>query len=362
MPDAHLGKGATVGSVIASKKAIIPAAVGVDIGCGMSAVKTTLTAKDLPESLRDIRLGIESIVPVGFSDFKDNPTILDLNSSEFSTYFASKVYEMEIKHPELVKHCKNGLLQKFVEQTGTLGGGNHFIELCLDEEDNVWIMLHSGSRGGGNIIGRTFIEMAKREMERHYIQLPDGDLSFLTEGSDLFDDYCTAVSLAQQFAKISREAMMQRIIGYLQVSKNLPNFILADKIIDCHHNYISVESHYGENVFVTRKGAIRARKNDVGIIPGSMGTKSYIVQGKGNADSFHSCSHGAGRVMSRTAAKKAVSMKEHLDALQGVECSHQESFIDETPAAYKNIEAVIASQTDLIEVLHTLKQVLCIKG
>lgn len=358
MPDVHLGKGATVGSVIATKGAIIPAAVGVDIGCGMIAQQTSLKATDLPHSLTSMRDAIERAVPHGFvsisgRSFKGNwevpPNVILTEWSGMNTRYDAMV----LKHPG-IKH------EKPHTQLGSLGGGNHFIEICLDQDDTVWVMIHSGSRGAGNKIGTYFIEKAKREMERMFIHLPDKDLSYISEGSTVFDDYIEAVSWAQDYALKNRELMMRSV---LQVLHNmLPPFNLGEKATACHHNYISKEHHFGENVFVTRKGAVRAREGDMGIIPGSMGAKSFIVRGKGDKESFCSCSHGAGRVMSRGKAKELISLDDHAKATAGVECRKDEGVLDESPAAYKDIDAVMASQSDLVEIVHTLKQILCVKG
>ncbi len=359
MPDVHVGKGATIGSVIPTTGAIIPAAVGVDIGCGMMAMKTSLTADQLPDSLAAMRSAIESMVPHGRSinrQRRDSGSWSNLPADvEQAWLVLDKGFDqLTEKHPFL-KKTNN------IKHLGTLGTGNHFIEICLDEQNAVWVMLHSGSRGVGNRIGTHFIEVAKKDMERYFIQLPDRDLAYLPEGSDNFTDYTIAVEWAQNFARVNREVMMARVLIALQ--SELQIAFKADlKAVNCHHNYISREHHYGENVWVTRKGAVRARKGDMGIIPGSMGAKSFIVRGLGNEDSFCSCSHGAGRVMSRTQAKKEVSLQEHVKATKGVECRKDASVIDETPAAYKPIEKVMAAQADLVEIVHTLKQVVCVKG
>lgn len=360
MPDVHLGKGATIGSVVPTLGAVIPAAVGVDIGCGMMAVKTSMSANDLPDNLATIRSSIEAAIPHGRSAnarrgrdkgaWKNIPTDVENAWKHLSTEF-SILCE---KHPVL-KNTNN------VAHLGTLGTGNHFIEICLDEFNQVWFMLHSGSRGVGNRIGTHFIETAKKDMQRWHINLPDRDLAYLAEGSDNFNHYVEAVEWAQNFAKINREVMMQRVIQ--AVKSNLKvDFSANVAAVNCHHNYISREHHFGKNVIVTRKGAVRAREGEMGIIPGSMGAKSFIVRGLGNQDSFCSCSHGAGRVMSRTKAKKLVSMEEHLQATEGVECRKDKDVIDETPSAYKDIDKVMAAQSDLVEVVHTLKQVVCVKG
>lgn len=354
MPDVHCGIGATVGSVIPTKGAIIPAAVGVDIGCGMNAIRLSIKADQLPDNLRGLRSAIERDVPVGFNmhkyDAVPDSTVRALSGG------LSKIWE---KHPKLKKKQKKPY-QTWVRQLATLGGGNHFIELCLDENDDVWVMLHSGSRGVGNAIGRHFIELARRDMEKVQMNLPDRDLAYFNEGTDHFHDYIEAVEWAQDYAMTNRREMMRLILKVLK--KRLPDFKVTKEAINCHHNYVSEEFHFGESVFVTRKGAIRAGEGELGIIPGSMGAKSFIVRGKGNPNSFHSCSHGAGRVMSRTKAKRLFS-KEDLEAqTTGVECRKDKSVIDEIPAAYKDIDQVMANQTDLVDVVHTLKQVICIKG
>lgn len=358
MPDVHWGMGATVGSVIATKSAIIPAAVGVDIGCGMMAVETDLKASDLPESLAAIRTGIERAVPHGFVTtpgraIKGGWEVAP-NSAITRYRSLGERYEKIIsKHPKL--NHKSPL-----SQMGSLGGGNHFIEICLDERDVVWVMLHSGSRGPGNLIGTYFIEKAKEDMRKHFINLPDQDLSYLCEGTELFDDYCEALDWAQEYAMENRKQMMEAVLNVLR--GHLRPFKLGKQAVNCHHNYVAKENHFGENVLVTRKGAVRARLNDLGIIPGSMGAKSFIVRGKGNQDSFCSCSHGAGRMMSRNQAKKTFSVEDHIKATAGIECRKDESVIDETPGAYKDIDAVMAAQAALIEIVHTLRQVVCVKG
>jgi len=359
MPDVHLGMGATVGSVIATKSALIPAAVGVDIGCGMIATRLSLTASDLPDNLEKIFNDIERAVPHGFTTiegrsvkgaFTSNvPNSIVTRWRNLDKGFA----DIQAKHPKIVH-------DKPHQQLGTLGGGNHFIELCLDEEDRVWVMLHSGSRGVGNAIGRYFIELAKKDMKIHHINLPDMDLSYLSEGTQYFDDYIEALTWAQEYAAENRLAMMDSVL--LVLRNNLKPFTTSKDAINCHHNYAAKESHYGENVWVTRKGAVRARVGDYGIIPGSMGAKSFIVKGKGNCESFCSHSHGAGRMMSRTEAKKIFTVSDHELATAGVMCRKDVDVIDETPGAYKDIDAVMAAQSDLVEVVHTLKQVLCIKG
>jgi tRNA-splicing ligase RtcB (3'-phosphate/5'-hydroxy nucleic acid ligase) len=356
MPDVHFGRGATVGSVIPTKGAIIPAAVGVDIGCGMMAVETTLTADQLPDSLSRLRSEIERKIPVGNGGGGEHRNIPDSVASRFrSSDLDERIARIRERHPKLPTH-------KMGAQLGTLGGGNHFIEVCLDERNHVWVMLHSGSRGTGNQIGTYFIEEARKALEKRVLgyHVPDRDLAFFVEGEPIFADYVEAVSWAQDYARMNREAMMDRT---LQAMRDvLPKFKLGRQAVNCHHNYVEKEHHFGADVWVTRKGAVRAGEGELGIIPGSMGARSFIVRGKGNADSFCSCSHGAGRTMSRAEAKRRFTLKDHREAVKGVECRTDEGVIDETPMAYKDIDAVIAAQSDLIEVVHTLKQVVCVKG
>jgi tRNA-splicing ligase RtcB len=360
MPDVHAGIGATVGSVIACKRAVIPAEVGVDIGCGMMAVKTSLRADQLPDDLRALRLAIEAAVPHGRTDQGRSN-----DRGAYGTPPARTVTAWDELAPGyaqiLSKHASAGNAQH-VNQLGTLGTGNHFIELCLDEAGAVWVMLHSGSRGIGNRIGSYFIERAKAEMRRWFVNLPDEDLAYLPQGSDLFDDYVHAVEWAQQYARTNRELMMAATIDALRATGLLPEFTAHLEAVNCHHNYVSFEHHYGANVIVTRKGAVRARQGELGIIPGSMGAKSFIVRGKGNPESFTSCSHGAGRSMSRTKAKKMFTLDDHAAATAGVECRKDADVIDETPAAYKSIDDVMAAQSDLVDVVYTLKQIVCVKG
>lgn len=359
MPDVHWGMGATIGSVIATKRAVIPAAVGVDIGCGMMAVKTNLKASDLPDNLFEIRSEIERVVPHGrTNNGQKGDRGAWFNVPRYIGFVwetIEKDYQKIVdKHPKAKGYNTAGHL-------GTLGSGNHFVEMCLDESQNVWIMLHSGSRGLGNKIGMYFIEKAKEEMRRFFINLPDEDLAYLVEGTPLYDDYVEAVEFAQRFASLNRSTMMENIITSLR-NKFFPQIETGEMAVNCHHNYISIENHFGENVIVTRKGAVRARTTDLGIIPGSMGAKSFIVKGKGNPDSFCSCSHGAGRTMSRGEANKKISLDDHIKATAGVECRKDKEVLDESPAAYKDIDAVMDAQSDLVEILHTLKQVLCVKG
>ena len=356
MPDVHLGKGATVGSVIPTRGAIIPAAVGVDIGCGMAAVRTTLRAKDLPDSLAQLRNSIERSVPVGNGKGGDHRKLPDSIETRIAqSGLVERLDAIKARHRKI-------RTDKLDKQIGTLGGGNHFIEICLDEEDAVWAMLHSGSRGTGNLIGSYFIERAREQLAHRVLgfHVPDRDLAFFMEGEPLFDDYVEAVSWAQDYARANREAMMARVLH--EMHHRLPKFQLEKTAVNCHHNYVQREEHFGQSLLVTRKGAVSAREGELGIIPGSMGAKSFIVRGKGNPDSFCSCSHGAGRKMSRTAARQRITLKEHREATAHVECRKDEGVIDESPAAYKDIDAVMAAQSDLVEVVHTLRQVVCIKG
>ncbi len=360
MPDVHWGMGATVGSVIPTKKAIIPAAVGVDIGCGMMALRTTLNASQLPDDLRAIRTAIEKAVPHGRTDNggrNDRGAWRNVPSRQLEVWS-----QLEPRYAALVeKHPKLGRGND-LNHLGTLGTGNHFIEVCLDESQDVWFMLHSGSRGVGNRIGSYFIELAKQDMRKFYVNLPDANLAYLPQGTQHFDDYVAAVHWAQDYAMWNRRLMMESVVQAVRSSGVLPPFEATEEMVNCHHNYVAVENHYGENVFVTRKGAVRARSGDLGIIPGSMGAKSFIVRGKGNPESFDSCSHGAGRAMSRTEAKRRFTVADHAKATEGVECRKDQDVLDETPAAYKSIDAVMEAQKDLVDVVHTLRQVVCVKG
>lgn len=362
MPDVHFGIGATVGSVIATSGAVIPAAVGVDLGCGMMATRTNLRAEELPDNLAAVRSAIEAAVPHGRTDnggANDRGAWGDVPDTIAQAWVGPEMLSERFdrlceKHPKLAR-------SNHARHLGTLGTGNHFIEVCLDEAGAVWMMLHSGSRGVGGRIGSYFIDLAKREMERWFIRLPDRDLAYLPEGSRYFDDYIEAVSWAQDFALANRRQMMNAAHGAIAKALGRTVF-LEDVAVQCHHNYVSRERHFGANVLVTRKGAVRAREGDLGIIPGSMGARSYIVRGKGNPDSFCSCSHGAGRAMSRTEARRRFSVEDHAAATAGVECRKDDSVLDETPAAYKDIDLVMAAQADLVDVVHTLKQVVCVKG
>jgi tRNA-splicing ligase RtcB len=360
MPDVHWGIGATIGSVIPTKGAIIPAAVGVDIGCGMMAVQTDLNARDLPENLKGIRSAIEKAVPHGRTNHGGRGDRgawheIPLRNQEIWATLKPGYDTILEKHPKLDRGNHSNHL-------GTLGTGNHFIEVCLDESDMVWFMLHSGSRGVGNRMGSYFIEVARKDMERLFVTLPDRDLAYFPEGTKHFDDYVEAVEWAQNYARWNRHLMMESLVKSVRESGELRAFVAEVKAINCHHNYVARENHYGENVLVTRKGAVRAREGDMGIIPGSMGARSYIVRGKGNAESFQSCSHGAGRAMSRNEAKRRFSLEDHARMTEGVECRKDKDVIDETPAAYKPIEAVMKAQSDLVDIVHELHQVVCVKG
>ncbi|MFD1558302.1 RtcB family protein [Paraburkholderia silviterrae] len=349
MPDVHAGIGATVGTVIATDKAIVPAAVGVDIGCGMNAVRLSLKASDLPDSLLAIRHQIERDVPLGAGGSHQSNRLPALHAGLHDRYA-----ELAWKHRGI--HNKN-----MHAQLGTLGSGNHFIELCIDESQDVWVMLHSGSRGVGNLIGRYFIERAKRRMEQYFVSLPDKDLAYFPEDTDDFKDYVEAVQWAQDYALENRRVMMESVIAALR-RHILVDFTITQEAINCHHNYVEKENHFGRNLWVTRKGAIRAREGDLGIIPGSMGQRSYIVRGKGNLESYCSCSHGAGRKMSRAAARRTFTIADLEAQTAGVECRKDDAVLDEIPASYKDIDVVMENQRDLVEVVHVLKQVLCVKG
>jgi len=358
MPDVHSGIGATVGSVIPTRQAIIPAAVGVDIGCGMNAVRLTLSAKDLPDNLRSLRGAIEDAVPVGFEQHEASK-VRGSAHERTARQLSDRLDIIVGKHAGVMK-MQRQFARTWICQLGTLGGGNHFIELCLDQDQRLWVMLHSGSRGLGNVLGRYFIAAARKDMQRHKLNLPDKDLAYLSEGSELFDDYVEAVQWGQDYAWLNRREMMRLVLDALK--RELPSFQTDGEAINCHHNYVAQEEHFGERLFITRKGAISAREGELGIIPGSMGAKSYIVRGLGSPDSFCACSHGAGRRMSRTEAKRRFNRRDLEEQTAGVECRKDGGVIDEIPGAYKDIDEVMANQSDLVEVVHTLKQVLCIKG
>jgi tRNA-splicing ligase RtcB len=362
MPDCHWGMGATVGSVIPTTGAIIPAAVGVDIGCGMMARRTSLTASDLPDNLFGLRTCIEQRIPHGRTDNggpNDEGTHQETQSWMAVHPLFADLDKIVAKHPKLTQaHAKAPY------HMGTLGTGNHFVEVCLDEEDRVWIMLHSGSRGIGNRIGSYFIELAKQDMRKWFVNLPDENLAYFPQGTEHFGEYMGAVSWAQKFARMNRETMMAAALEAL--AEVVPKPFETDcEAVNCHHNYVAQEKHFGQDVLLTRKGAVSAKEGELGIIPGSMGAKSFIVRGKGGAagrEAFFSCSHGAGRAMSRNQAKKQFTLEDHALATAGVECRKDEGVLDETPAAYKDIDAVMAAQADLVDIVHTLKQVVCVKG
>lgn len=363
MPDVHWGQGATVGSVIPTHAAVIPSAVGVDIGCGMCAVKTDLVASDLPDSLHALRLSIEAAVPVGFNQHEEplrftpsTDPALGVALTERTKELAKRFVDLRIMERIGTEHNS-----KVFRQLGTLGGGNHFIEICLDTKQNVWVMLHSGSRGIGNKIGSYAIQMAKEIAEKADRQLPDRNLAWLNEGTPEFEMYVEGMHWAQDYAAHSRDMMLYLVLKTLnaQFGREVAVF---ESAINCHHNYTSVEEHFGQRMWVTRKGAVSAQMGQLGIIPGSMGAKSFIVRGKGNEESYCSCSHGAGRRMSRSAAKKQFTAADVRAQTEGVECKKDSSVVDEIPGAYKSIEAVMNAQADLVEPIHELKQILCIKG
>lgn len=371
MPDVHLGIGATVGSVVPTRAAIIPAAVGVDLGCGMMAAQLNITAKHLPDSLAAMRAAIEGAVPHGRSNnggSGDRGAWRDVPGDVEAAWTS-----MRPAYDELCERYPKLQAYNTVSHLGTLGTGNHFIEVCLDTEDRVWVMLHSGSRGVGNRIGSYFIDLAKEDMRRAHGSLPEAeDLAYLTEGTQYFEDYVKAVGWAQDFARTNREIMMARTLeavrSIIMPDRTPGMYALRSECgtnvtaVNCHHNYVQRERHYGEDLWVTRKGAVSARLGELGIIPGSMGTKSFIVRGLGNDESLHSCSHGAGRRMSRNAAKRIFTVSDHARATVGIECRKDADVIDETPGAYKSIEDVMIAQKDLVEVVATLRQVLCVKG
>lgn len=348
MPDVHLGKGALVGSVLATKDAVIPAAVGVDIGCGMAAIKTPFSAKQLEGKLKKIRLDIEAAIPLGFNENKE----VEKDASNWQGWTHFKDLHRGVQD----------LQGKAMKQLGSLGGGNHFIELCLDTEDAVWLMLHSGSRNIGNRLAQCHISTAKELAKLAGNRLPDPDLAYFIAGTPEFAAYWRDLQWAQNYARYNRDVMMARfkriVEQYLAGGKQTKPLLE----VNCHHNYAEKEVHFGENVYVTRKGAVRARQEDYGIIPGSMGAKSFIVKGKGNHDSYCSCSHGAGRLMSRRKAKKQFSLDDLVTQTQGIECRKDGGVLDEIPGAYKPIDEVMNNQADLVEVVATLKQVVCVKG
>jgi tRNA-splicing ligase RtcB (3'-phosphate/5'-hydroxy nucleic acid ligase) len=361
MPDVHLGRGATVGSVVATRGAIIPAAVGVDIGCGMVALRTSLTAADLPDSLAAIRAQIERDVPVGF-DAHRRP-VVDERRGDDAERLRARMAALRGRYEDLAVVRTLGRYDhaRVWNQIGTLGGGNHFIELCLDEAQRVWVMLHSGSRNVGNRIGEVAIAEARRIAERENRHLPDRDLAWLTEGSPEFDRYVAGLRWAQDYAALNRDVMLHLVLRAL-ARFFAQDIAVRESAVNCHHNYADVEEHFGRPLWITRKGAVSAREGELGIIPGSMGARSFIVRGRGNPASYHSCSHGAGRAMSRNEARRRYTRADLAAQTAGVECRKDAAVVDELPAAYKDLDAVMAAQSDLVDVVHTLKQVLCVKG
>lgn len=363
MPDVHAGKGSTIGTVIATDKAIIPAAVGVDIGCGMVATRLSLKAHQLPDSLARIRSEIERVVPMGKGGDHNDKSGLRNEDGKRMGPFGWIVNSINRGDPvaKVFGGDTSKAMEKAWQQVGTLGGGNHFVEICTDENDDVWVMLHSGSRGIGNMIGTYYINQGKELMEQFHITLPDGDLAYLPQGTDLFDDYVAAVSWAQKFAMENRKWMLEAVLDVLRKEITIP-FGITEEAINCHHNYVVKEKHFGKDLWITRKGAIKAGDGDLGIIPGSMGQRSYIVRGKGNKEAYCSCSHGAGRKMSRTKARATFTVADLVAQTAGVECRKDDAILDEIPGSYKDIDVVMENQKSLVAVVHTLKAVLCCKG
>lgn len=361
MPDVHMGKGATVGSVIPTLSAVIPSAVGVDIGCGVVAVRTGLTASDLPDSLSAMRSAIEAAVPVGFA-YHDKPLSIGGQSAAAN--------ELQRRYDTLMCGFHGLSLfaglghfdqKRMTQQIGSLGSGNHYDEVCIDEAQRVWIMLHSGSRNVGKTVGEAAMDAAKRHVKSLGITLKDQDLAWLDDGTLAFDQYTKALAWAQDYARLNRDVMLHLTVQ--AVEKTLGRSLsITDEAVNCHHNYLNKEEFGGRSVWITRKGAVSARAGQLGIIPGSMGAKSYIVCGKGHELAYCSCSHGAGRKMSRTQAKKQFTVEDLAAQTAGVECRKDIDIVDEIPGAYKDIEEVMAAQSELVDVKHTLKQVLCVKG
>ncbi len=350
MPDCHFGMGATVGSCIPTLRAIIPAAVGVDIGCGMIAVKTPLVKDDLPEDLSDLRKAVEEQIPLSAGRY---------NRSVKKTA-RERVEQLESQAAELDRlDFYDKVDRNWRKQLGSLGSGNHFIEIVLDEEDSVWTFLHSGSRGIGNRLAMLHIKTAKALMEKWYINLPDADLAYLVEDTPEFDDYMTDLLWAQDFARLNRDEMIERVLKILQY-----RFGEFDEVerIQCHHNFTQREHHFGKNVLVSRKGAIEAREGQLGLIPGSMGTASYVVRGKGNAASLNTAPHGAGRSLSRNKARGSFTMEDFDQYMEGIEVRRSEAFLDELPGAYKDIDLVMEQSRDLVDVVHTFRQIVNVKG
>lgn len=361
MPDVHMGKGATVGSVIPTLSAVIPSAVGVDIGCGMSAIRTGLKASDLPDSLAPMRAAIEAAVPVGFAYHAD---VLSIgHESAAAAVLQSRYNGLMAGFKDLSLFTGLGYFdeQRMARQLASLGGGNHFIEVCLDESQQVWLMLHSGSRNVGKTIGEAAMEMAKQHMATLDITLKDRDLAWLDDGTLAFEQYTAALGWAQDYARLNRDVMLHKVIQAVERTLGR-RLAITDEAVNCHHNYLSKEEFGGRSVWVTRKGAVSARAGQLGIIPGSMGAKSFIVCGKGHELAYCSCSHGAGRKMSRSAAKRQFTEADLAAQTAGVECRKDGEVVDEIPGAYKDIDEVMAAQSELVDIKHTLKQVLCVKG
>jgi tRNA-splicing ligase RtcB (3'-phosphate/5'-hydroxy nucleic acid ligase) len=362
MPDVHWGMGSTVGSVIPTIRAIVPASVGVDIGCGMVAAKLNIRPDQLPDNLHGVRSALEAAIPHGRTDngaMNDRGAWGDVPDAVLSQWSLLRTdprfTEVKEKHSKLITQDSGA------RQLGTLGTGNHFVELCIDKENNLWLMLHSGSRGTGNRIGSYFIQKAKELMERYYVKLADADLAYIPEAEPIFGDYWKALSWAQEYALKNREIMMHNAILALSTELGI-QVHGSETAVNCHHNYVSKENHFGSNVYVTRKGAVRVREGEMGIIPGSMGARSFIVRGKGNADAFNSCSHGAGRRMSRGQAKKQFTLADMEAQTAGVECRKDADVIDEIPGAYKSIQEVMDNQSDLVSIVAELRQIVCVKG
>lgn len=366
MPDVHMGIGATIGTVVATDAddgAIVPSITGVDIGCGMMAVRTTLKESDIPESIRhDLRVQIEQHVP--------NGRTCNGGKGDVGAWIRGKIpervqklwdTELDSVYKAVIAVHPKARAFNDVNHLGTLGTGNHFIEVSIDEEGFVWVMVHSGSRGPGNRFGSFFIRLAKEQCAKWYVKLPDRELAYFPVKMHA-QWYLRAAAWAQKFAKLNRELMMEQVFEALRVPMmGLPEFT-TNTSVNCHHNYVEREKHFGQQVYVTRKGAIRARDGELAIIPGAMGVCSYIVKGRGNRDSFMSASHGAGRLMSRTAARKKFTVEDHIEATKGLECVKDATVLDETPLSYKSIDAVMAAQADLVEPVHQLRAIICVKG
>lgn len=369
MPDVHAGKGSTIGSVIATKGAITPATVGVDLGCGMAAYRIPgLRPEQLEGKLPRLRAAIERAVPVGHASHRGEIGLKKLNTQELTGLLTGKEQVFERAKSLTGKQKLLQSLDKVAPQMGTLGGGNHFIEICVSKNNEVWLMLHTGSRGVGNLVAQYHIDVAQGLMKKAFINLPNPDLAYLWEGSSEFDHYVSDMLWAQEFAYLNRRSMgrlvLDELIGMFDLRDDQGGQLQAEALpfIDCHHNYVAREHHYGENVWVTRKGAVRANAKDFGIIPGSMGARSFIVKGRGAAESFCSCSHGAGRRLSRTKAKSLYSAADLRQQTEGIECRKDDGVLDEIPAAYKDIDVVMQEQSDLVEVVEELRQLICVKG